>query len=229
MRIAICIPTRGEMKAEFVRSLGNMLLRPLPDAEIRLLIQSGHVVTNRNLLFRQAVNMGVSHFLWLDDDHSFPDWALERLLSLKLPVVTVNQAIRASPTAPNSRIPSEDGKGERVYTTQEMADERHVQQVATTGLSLCLIDMRILVKLAVQANKEGRELYPMFAHVPAADPSDDLSEDGFFFRRLREAGVNIFVDHWLSWETRHISDRALTMQDTIDDREAFELLHKREA
>lgn len=215
------------MKAEFVQSLGDMLLRAareeLPKAgkgaELTLFIESGHLVRNRNVLFRRAMSWGAAFTLWLDDDHIFPDWALHRLLSLNLPVVALNQPKRGRPTSPTATIGDAEGNQVTVYTTKELAKAKKVEQVVSTGMAMCLVDMAVIAHLARQAAEEGRDnIMPLFVHTSSADPNQDNGEDVYFFRRLRDAGVPTWIDHWLSWETSHISQAALTMADTLEDR-----------
>lgn len=222
MRIAICTPHYGDVTAPYARCLSKMLLttarasitfndvQTVPELEI-FMRKSSVLPRCRNTLAKDARDWGANYLLWVDADHSFPDSALLRLLSLNLPVVGVNYPRRAEPTWPTAV--SLDGKF--VWTTPELAERGDIEQVRHLGLGFCLVDMNVVHALAAQGG-------PLFSLEMVGDGLQVVAEDVFFFRRVAAAGFNIYLDHALSWHMGHQFDRLVTNADALSQREAFE-------
>jgi hypothetical protein len=237
MKIALCIPTHASCHGWFVQSLANMMTRTLAQGiEVdgkkvqpqlgTSVLMSSNLSKSRNRFFRDAMGAKADYLLTLDADHVFPDWTLLRLLGLGQPVVGISQPMRGRPTAPTAF----QGDGARVYTTPELVADKALEQVRFIGLGICLIDMKVVVKLALQAAKEGRSsVFPLFAQTMTEDPDASHGEDAFFCDRLTAAGIPIHVDHILSWETRHIASLPISMKDALDQREAYEALQAAKA
>ncbi len=103
-----------------------------------------------------------------------------------------------------------------------MARNGEVSQVKSLGLGLCLIDISIFLALHDHAVAAGREnLWPLFSFEAIPGSHDVLGEDAYFFRQLREAGIQIYVDHALSWSVLHMHQKALSNADTIAEKDAF--------
>ncbi len=217
------------MHSEFTYSLIKMIMHTLrsrilfngeevaPDIEL-FTRSSSMLPTVRNLLVMDALDWGANYLLWADADHSFPPGSLMRLLSLNLPVVGVNYARRTSPTYPTAKSLDD----ELAWTTEEMARNGEVSQVNSLGLGLCLIDMTIFPALYDHAVAAGKEnFWPLFSFEAIPGSHDVLGEDAYFFRQLREAGIQIYVDHALSWSVLHIHQRTLSNADTIAQKDAF--------
>jgi hypothetical protein len=200
MRIAICTPVYRTTEIDFTVSLARMLLAanklPIslngqPDSlELDLFVISGSLITyNRTLLVREALAWGAGYILWADADHVFPPDSLLRLLAHDRPVVGVNYPRRGEPHLPTAR----DLDGKLVRTTEDLAGQRVLQEVESMGFGLCLMKMETLHGLAE----------PLF------ETSQDVGEDVSFFRKLRENGARLFIDHALSWEVGHIGSRTI--------------------
>lgn len=219
MKIAILLPAHGVAQAYFTHSLTRMVVRTLkeqPAAEIETITALGTLPRVRNRLFRDAMACGATHALWLDNDHSFPEWALLRLLSLDLIVVGINQPTRSLNPIPTAR----DQAGELVYTTAEQAAAKEIEQVRYMGLGICLIDVRALVT-ALARPVGGRipsSIFPLFDQRMSPDPDVIVGEDTWFCNRLAKAGVPIHIDHLLSWETRHLATVPISMADALAKR-----------
>jgi len=179
-------------------------------------VMSSDLAKSRNVLVRDAITADADYMLWLDSDHIFPDWTLLRLLGINLPVIGVTQPTRARTPVPTAH----QADGAKVYTTPEMVKDKAMERVAFIGLGICLMDMKVIPQLEIQAAKEGRSLYPLFARTPTADPDKSDGEDSFFCRRLHDAGIPVHVDHILSWETKDIASIPMTMSDTLKSPEA---------
>ncbi len=223
MKVAICTPHYADVTAAYARSLSKMLLRTaassityngvaaVPSFEV-FMRKSSVLPRCRNTLVKDALDWQANYLLWIDADHSFPEDALLRLLSLNLPVVGVNYPRRAKPTWPTAV--SLDG--EFIWTTEDLARSGEVVQVRHLGLGFCLIDMNVIHTL--RQTGAGR---PLFALEMVGEGLEAVAEDVFFFRRVNEAGFGVYLDHALSWHIGHVHDRIVTNADAIADRDHF--------
>lgn len=220
MKVAICLPSHSVSHAQFTHCLSRLVTRTArerPDLEIETLTVQGTLPRVRNRLFRDALAIGASHTLWLDNDHTFPDWALLRLIDLGLPVVGINQPTRSLQPVPTAR----NEAGERIYTTPEQAGAREVERVRYIGFGICLIDMAIVETLEADARaRKRRSIYPLFDQMMTPDPDRVVGEDAFFCNLMAECGIPVHVDHWLSWETRHLATLPISLADALAARPA---------
>ena len=135
MRVAICIPTRGEMKTQTVLSLIG--LRPPPDVQVTITAwTSSSIVLNRGRLLARAREEGADYILWIDSDQTFPPDTVQRLLSHSLPFVGANIPKRSPPF-----LPTAIKGGKRLYTTKEKARAKLVEPVDLMGLGVALVSM----------------------------------------------------------------------------------------
>ena len=218
MKIAICTPHYADVSADYARCLAKMVLRTIRSdiifngvatiPEIEIFMRRSSVLPRcRNTLTKDAVDWGANFLLWIDGDHSFPEDALLRLLSLNLPVVGVNYARRAKPTWPTAV--SLDG--ELIWTTQELAASGEVVQVRHLGLGFCLVDMTVIHALQEVPG-------PLFSLEMVGDGLEVVAEDVFFLRRVNEAGFGVYLDHGLSWHIGHVHERLVTNADALAER-----------
>jgi len=206
MKIAICIPHYGDVKARFLESLANAVAHTMA-ARInyrRVITQpmiwtsaigSPSIDTNRNVLVQQALKWGADYILFCDSDMTFPGDALLKLLAADQPVVGCNYARRSGKGATAARdsssglCPIEAGSG--------------LERVDYLGLGLCLINSQIFDSLK----------HPWFRTTIGENGKVEEGEDGFFFAALRRAGVPVFVHHDLSEEVGHLAERELRLSD----------------
>jgi hypothetical protein len=222
LKIAICTPCHRTTEAKFTQCLAEMIAHTmsakiewdgeLVTPQIETIIVSCSILTeSRNRLVAEAIHAEADYMLWSDADHVFPRDALLRLLSHNMPVVGCNYARRFSPTAPTASILDDDGKKRLVWTTKEKAEQGDMEKVAHLGLGFCLMDMRVYGLLEQQAEKEGKEhFWPLFRMDPTEDGIGVIGEDVYFFQRIRDAGVPIYLDHNLSWDVGHLHEQILT-------------------
>ena len=226
MKIAICIPCHSTAPGAFVQCLAQMITRTMAQGVARggervtpqlntSVLTSSVLPRSRNRFVRQAMAMGADYLLWLDSDHICPDWTLLRLLGIPQPVIGVTQPTRSDKPVPTAF----QGDGARVYSTPELVAQKAVERVRFMGLGICLMDMSIINKLSLQAAKEKRtSIFPLFDTTMTENPDEIVGEDIFFCNRLDAAGIPIHVDHYLSWETRHIASLAVSMADALAQR-----------
>lgn len=227
IRLAICIPTYGDTKAKFTLSLANALIHlgecritdpegvPVEIETEVFMVSCSMLTESRHRLVAEALVWGATHMLWLDADHVFPADAFPRLLMRNLDVVGANYARRCIPTAPTACkiVTSEDGEDNKnlVYTTMEKAHDGVVEEVDHMGFGLCLLNMRVFDMLQNKADTEGDGSFlPLFKFEEIPGKVGMIGEDVYFFRKLRDAGARVFVDHALSWEVGHIHEYIYT-------------------
>lgn len=222
MKIALSIPCHRTTEAKFTQCLAEMIAHTMSakiewngeqvTPQIETTIVGCSILTeSRNRLVAEAIHSEADYMLWMDADHVFPRDALLRLLSHNLPVVGCNYARRFDPTAPTASEIREDGTKGLVWTTREKAKRGDMEKVAHLGLGLCLMDMRVFGLLEQKAEEEGKEhFWPLFRMDPTEDGIGVIGEDVYFFQRIREAGVPIYLDHNLSWDVGHLHETILT-------------------
>jgi hypothetical protein len=228
MKIAICIPRYGDTKGDFTISLGRMLVHTLsaagaarPEIEI-FSVSSSDLPGSRNQLLQRAVAWQARYLLWLDADHIFPAQALLRLLSHRLPVVGCNYSRRREPAGPVAVRVNEAGEREHVWTTEDLARKGVVEEVAHVGLGLCLMDMAILHQVKEHVEKSvGWANWNPFDRKLLPGTTTRMGEDASFFEELRAAGINIYVDHALSWYVGHVGEHIFTNEEAETQKEAF--------
>lgn len=238
IRLAICIPVYGDTKAKFTLSLAKAIdhfhKSKIVDHEgndiervIDLQMVSCSMLTeSRHRLVAEALAWKATHLLWLDADHVFPEDAIIRLLSHNLDVVGANYPRRVTPTAPTACKLVTDAKDNDtknlVYTTTEKALAGEVEEVAHLGFGVCLMNMHVLDLLQVHAETNGDgNFMPLFEMKASEGKHGMIGEDVFFFKKVREAGGRIFVDHALSWEVGHISEQILTNAHALAQRDRW--------
>lgn len=202
MKIAICVPHHGDIKAEFTISLVRLVIATLDEeaefvangAAVRpqimpFLFSSSLVQVGRINLADLALAWGADYILWADSDHTFPRKSLLRLLSHDLDVVGVNYPRRAPPY--EFTASGLDGAALRSGSG--------VEPVMTMGLGLCLVKASVFRKLR----------RPWF-QVTVREDGAVIGEDFHFFHSLRAAGFKIYVDHDLSAEVGHVGQHIYT-------------------
>ena len=142
-----------------------------------------YVEDNRNGSVQYALNSGIdfTHMLWIDGDMIFPGDALLRLLSHGKDIVGANYRQRTPPY-----------KYCGAYKNQNpdlLAPGLHEMIQLPTGLLLTKFDIY---------RKMG---YPWFKPGLHSEPRDDI----YFCRRATALGYEIWCDHDLSKEVRHIT------------------------
>lgn len=220
MKIAICLPSHSINHGHFTHCLAALIARTArerPDLELQPITVQGTLPRVRNRLFRDALSARAGFSLWIDNDHVFPDWALLRLLEIGQPIVGINQPTRSLEPLPTARNEAK----ERIYTTREQADAREVERVRHLGFGMVLIDMSIVGTLETLAKeRKRRSIYPLFDQIMSPDPDRVVGEDSFFCDAMTEAGIPLHIDHWLSWETKHLATVPISMADALAKRPA---------
>ncbi|HEX8526387.1 hypothetical protein [Allosphingosinicella sp.] len=214
MQIAICSPAYGDTKAQFTYCLAELLIHAGREGiraeggdkaqpQLRMLMaSSSNVALNRQTLAEIAVGSRADYVLWLDTDQTFPPDTLQMLFrhTGRAKVVGCNYARRTDPTGPTA-LRIENGRPEFIWTDEAKARAGPLDPVDSMGLGVCLTSTEVFKAIPK----------PWFA-------PDINGEDGYFFLKLRAAGVPAFVDHQLSLRIGHIGERVYLNADALADR-----------
>ena len=198
IKIGIAIPTAGTVRMGFAASLVGMVAKfaaggvpTVPEAKISLalhVLESSNWITNREKLARASVDDGETHLLFLDDDMTFDPRVLEILLGRRQAIVTTNYLIKTDPPTDFVAVSLD---GQRVMTK---AESTGIMPVAYSGFGVSLIEVEVFRKTP----------QPWFMPDFNAEKSEYTTEDNPFFRRAREAGFTVYVDHDASKLVSHM-------------------------
>jgi hypothetical protein len=183
VRLAIAVPARDTVPALFANDLARLYATTcgaVPLVTLAMMIGT-FVHQARETLLHDVISLwGATHVLWLDTDMTFPPDTALRLLSHDADVVAANYVSRTARPRPTA-----------------MRDGECVSSIGATGLE--------------EVNHVGMGVFLMKASVVANIPSprfwystETETEDVYFCRLLRAAGITISIDHDLSHEVGHV-------------------------
>ena len=239
LKVALCIPCYGDTKAKFTQCLLEMVIHTLgatveldgEPAKIEFqpfFVRSSLLLESRNRLVVEAIHWEADYMLWMDADHVFPSDILLKLLSRSKLVVGCNYARRCTPTSPTASKYGEDDEMDLVWTTKAKAEAGELEEVAHVGLGLCLVDMRVYTLLDRKASEDGKEhFWPLFEMPIKPNGIGCIGEDVSYFKKLREAGIKIFLDHEASWGVGHLSEQIMTNAHCEAQKEQYKAWTKR--
>jgi len=208
MRVAICIPARGQMEVTTAFDLTMMAAYMAAKKNIDLNVYTSQgtlIFDQRNSLVRTAVIEKCDYILFIDADMRFPKTTLERLLAHKKDIIGVNATTRMmppSPTAKNIQI-NEDGSVDwlAVYSNKE----KGISKVDAIGCGVMLIKTSCL--------KDIPQPYFYFEQLLKGKL---LGEDIYFCIKAKDAGIDTWVDHDLSMEIGHVGSYTYGWDDIKD-------------
>ena len=208
MRVAICIPARGQMEVTTAFDLTMMAAYMAGKKNIDLNVYTSQgtlIFDQRNSLVRTAVEEKCDYILFIDADMRFPKTTLERLLAHKKDIIGVNATTRMmppSPTAKNIQI-NEDGSVDwlAVYSNKE----KGISKVDAIGCGVMLIKTSCL--------KDIPQPYFYFEQLLKGKL---LGEDIYFCIKAKDAGIDTWVDHDLSMEIGHVGSYTYGWDDIKD-------------
>jgi hypothetical protein len=187
MKIAVCIPTTGFVRAKCAQALNELVAHT--GAEFTFFYEeAGPLEYKRTRLALRALKSGADFHLLVDWDHTFPPDALLRLARHNLPMVGANYPERHSGGSPTA------------YRGQDApARGRGVESVAAIGLGFCLIKPEVFTTTP----------QPWFRSQISDEGALVCGEDVHFCNQVREAGIPVHVDHDLI--VGHIAETVLTL------------------
>jgi len=203
-KIALLLPHRGSLPAEFVESIWGPL-RQIPLAwcdKVRFMNRSPSLPLVRNELAKQALDAGCTHFLWVDSDGVMetppdPNEAMKLLYDCDAPIVACLYRAKQKIGFHNAAWNKTPGG----YTPIDNWTGNYFP-VDVTGMHFVLIKREVFENVP----------QPWF-HWETGPPSEDF----YFFEKAKEAGyeVRIFAEVRLSHlgELKVLSDGSVTTRD----------------
>lgn len=236
LKIALCIPAYGHVHGKWAQCLANMITHTLGakltnaegeryEVEMEtFMVSSSMLCESRHRLCAEASLWGADYMLFMDADHVFPADILCRLWARNADIVGVNYSRRCEPTAPTAckRVTTDPERDieNLVYTTQEKAEDGEVEEVDHLGFGMCLIRMSVFDRLQTHAEANGKQSFmPLFVFELKDDGMSMIGEDVYFFRKCRDAGVKVLLDHAASWEVGHLHETIMTNAHALVQRE----------
>ena len=200
MKIAVCVPHTGSVKAATTQCLGQMLVytaaakiryngKPTrPDIQL-IFGGAGPLEYKRTKLALAALGCGSDYLVWIDSDQTFPGDALIRLMLHDKPVVGGNY-----PSRHEDKPTALDRAG------KPLPRRTGLEEVGALGFGFCLMQTPILRRVP----------QPWFSVTLDARGDCISGEDVHFCNQARKAGIPIFVDHDL--EIGHVTNQVLTLK-----------------
>lgn len=202
IKLVVAVPSSGRNHFGFTFSLASLMARfaggvpTRPDAEITVTLDgqvSSCIHSNRELLVRRAIDNGMTHLLFLDDDMSFDPRVVDILLGRRQPVVACNYLIKDSDdVAP--RFVAVSPCGRRIITRESSVG---LQEIAYSGFGVSLFETRVFADTP----------QPWFLPVFVPEASSYTTEDNPCFERIRQAGFPCYVDHDASKLIEHNGEK----------------------
>lgn len=188
IRLTIAVPTAGMVCAGFMKSgmgligyLGSRGIASRPKDTLHVSTswaESASWIGNRHALVKGAIETGQTHILFLDDDMVFEPNIADVLFSRRHPVVVTNYLIKCD--KPEFVAVGLDGK--RLPTTKESSG---IEPILYSGFGVSLFDVEVFKKTP----------RPWFTPDFSAETDEYTTEDNPCYRKIREAGFPVYLDH----------------------------------
>jgi hypothetical protein len=208
MRIAICIPARGQMEVTTAFDLTMMAayMAGKKNIDINVYTSQGTLIFDqRNSLVRTAVQEKCDYILFIDADMRFPKTTLERLLAHKKDIIGVNATTRMMPPKPTARNIQINEDGSVDWLEVLSNKEKGISKVDAIGCGVMLIKISCL--------KNIPQPYFYFEQLLKGKL---LGEDIYFCIKAKDAGIDTWVDHDLSMEIGHVGSYTYGWDDIKD-------------
>lgn len=217
IRLALCVPSMGEWKADFGMSILQMccymqsvLFEDGQPREIQIFDKRTSLLPrSRQECLEDALNGSFTHALFLDSDQSFPADTAHRLIGWKKPVVAANIALKTIPSFPTARARGAGSFG--VPITSE-GNKMGLEKVWRVGSGIMLIDLAIMAAIPkpwfeVRFNEKEQQF---------------VGEDWSFCEKVQKAGHDIYIDHGLSRQVGHVGNYTYSHQNipVIEERQS---------
>ena len=208
MRVAICIPERGQMEVTTAFDLTMMAAYMASKKNIDLSVYTSQgtlIFDQRNSLVRTAVEEKCDYILFIDADMRFPKTTLERLLAHKKDIIGVNATTRMMPPKPTARNIQINEDGSVDWLEIFSNKEKGIGKVDAIGCGVMLIKTSCL--------KNIPQPYFYFEQLLKGKL---LGEDIYFCIKAKDAGIDTWVDHDLSMEIGHVGSYTYGWDDIKD-------------
>jgi hypothetical protein len=190
-KLAVLIPCRDTLHSAHAMSLAEMVkFNTMNDLDTHVFMDASTILlTQRERLATEAINVGADYMLWLDSDIVFPATTAVRLLAHNEPVVAANYVRRQFPCKGVAYETIGDWENPLPF---EVYDD--LVEVEGIGMGCMLIKTSIF--------KEMSKPWFEFQWTPSSN--DFLGEDMYLCQKIAAAGYSIKVDTQLSQELKHL-------------------------
>ncbi len=192
-RVAVVSPVGDLCHTGYAMSLAMMLKETLAEAPENLealqLASYGSTILpfSRQVLAASSLEWGATHLLWIDSDMEFPRDMLLRCLRYTHPIVGINAMSRRMPWRNTAQ--HEDQK--EVQTT---LDSSGLEKVARMGFGVVWTAAEVFRVIEL----------PWFDFEWVPESTVFRGEDYCFSEKAKAAGFDLYVDHDLSKQVRHL-------------------------
>ncbi len=202
IKLVIAVPTAGSVRMGFAYSLAGMVSyvaangvpsRPEAGIDMRMdVVESSVIHTNREQLAKRAIDAGMTHLMFLDDDMVFEPQILDVMLGRRQAVVCTNYLIKTEPAKDFVAVGLNGG---RVDTTERSTG---LLPIAYSGFGVSLFEVEVF-KTTPQ---------PWFLPKFIPETSSYTTEDNPFYERVRAAGHTVYLDQDASKLVSHLGAKA---------------------
>lgn len=193
IKLGIAVLSGRDQNPKFVKCLVDMIAVLASDRRINFSTMFrdnvGCLSAGRQLVMDQAIERGLTHILYIDDDMTFPVTVAYDLLKHDVDIVALN-AVRKDPS--KLTFCARDKEGAEVSSL----GKHGLEQVRRVGMGVCLV--------RVDAAKRAPK--PHFEVVYNRTSKNYISEDYFFCDHMHAVGAKVYVDHEASQNVGHVGD-----------------------
>lgn len=201
-KLALCIPSNGEWKADFGFCLAQLCVYCSSalffEGEQREVLfidkRTSNLPRSRQECLEDALMQDCTHALFIDTDQTFPMDTAHRLLRWGKPVVACNIPLKVLPSYPTARARggSHNPFGSPIYSNgnQKMG----LEKVWRVGSGIMMIDLAIMANIPK----------PWFEIRYSEKHAQFVGEDWHFVKCVEDAGHDVFIDHELSRLVGHV-------------------------
>lgn len=220
-RVAICIPSRGEMEIGTAFDLAVMCgydSRFRKNGDQGIYTVAGTLIFDqREKLAQSALDEGADYILWIDADMRFPKNTIERLLKHDKDIVGVNATTRSLPIkATAKRLEIDYEKKENNWVQVSSKNKKGLEKTTAIGCGVMLVKREVF-------EKTPRPWF-WFETLPGEKL---LGEDVYFCVKAYDAGFDTWIDHDLSNEIGHVGSYTFSWKDvTLEENNGVDQLHR---
>jgi hypothetical protein len=201
-KLAVLVPCRDTVPSLFTASLVELVkTTTMAGIDIHVIYdQSTILLSQREKLAKQALNLKADYALWLDSDMMFPSTTAMRLMGHNKDIVCSNYMKRSVPL--QTVAYPERGNWEDWLPLEH---DGELQEVEGIGMGCMMMKTEVL-----------KNIEPPFFAFEYKD-GEWHGEDFYFQQKLRDAGHKILVDMNLSTQVRHIGQWAFGPSIGVND------------
>ena len=190
-KLAVLIPCRDTLHSAHALCLAEMIkLNTMNDIDTHVFMDASTILlTQRERLATEAVNLGAEYLLWLDSDITFPATTAMRLMAHDEPVVACNYIRRQLPAKGVAYEVIGDWNNPLPFDIYN-----HLVEVQGVGMGCMLMHTEIFSQIPK----------PWFEFGWSPDSNDHLGEDMILCQKMAAAGYSVKIDSQLSQELRHL-------------------------